>query len=144
MPQLKYTPEELSAFFAQFGGACADGEAYCKENNIWGTDPADGIAFLEAAGKTDYVNFIKQVMATPEYVKFNGNVITMGTSYQVFNPLTGAHTEYQDEASARAAVIEISKQVLATYPVSIVQAISNENGDSAWTPSSLSTPLNIS
>ena len=60
---------------------------------------------------------------------------------QVFNPLDGTHTEYPDEASARVALVEISNEILKRYPVSLVQSVADENGDTTWTPITLTNPI---
>lgn len=58
----------------------------------------------------------------------------MKINYQVFNPLTGLHTEYQNEEEARVAVCEISKQIIEIYKPTVCKTIPNENGDSTWIP----------
>ena len=145
MAEIIHTPEEVDQFFAKFGGkVCKDSEAFCKEKGIWGLSPRDGLAALEAAGETKWADYLRKIINSPEYVKYNGKVITMGTTYQVFDPLTASHAEYPNEEAARAAVIEISTRILEHYQVNVLQSMSNENGDTAWAPSNLSTPLVIS
>jgi len=91
-----------------------------------------------------WVNWFDKLKQSEVYVKFNGSVITMGNSFKVFNPLTVTHTEYETEDAARDAVIEISKQLLDNYKITVVQSISNENGDASWTAHELTNPINIS
>ena len=91
-----------------------------------------------------WVEWSDKLRQSEAYVKFNGSVITMGTNFQVFNPLTGSHTEYDTEDAARSATVEITKQILANYKITVVQSVSNENGDSAWTAYELANPVIIS
>jgi hypothetical protein len=91
-----------------------------------------------------WVEWFDKLRQSEAYVKFNGSVITMGTNFQLFNPLTGSHAEYNTEDAARSAAVEITKQILANYKITVVQSISNENGDSAWTAHELANPVIIS
>jgi hypothetical protein len=92
-------------------------------------------------GWVDWFDKLKQSEA---YVKFNGSVITMGLTFQVFNPLDGTHTEYESEEAARNASVDIAKQILNIHKITVVQSISNENGDTAWTAHELTNPITVS
>lgn len=87
-----------------------------------------------------WIEWFDALRRSEAYVRFNGEQFTM-SNYQVFNPLTGTHAEYETEAEARAAVIVVSEQVLAAHKVSLVRSITNEHGDSAWIAVELSEPI---
>jgi hypothetical protein len=80
---------------------------------------------------------------TELYVRTNGSIFTMG-AYQVFNPLTGQHTRYETEAEAKAALVDVAKQVLEQHCPRVVQELSNENGDTTWIPTTMNETLVIS
>ena len=116
-------------------GACDVGPNFIEANNLWGQPDESVICpALRAAGLNDEADWWLNQKKTEKFVRCNGKVITMGTTYQVFNPLTGTHTEYATEAEAKTAISEISKQVLAANKLTVCQALSNENGDSTWIP----------
>jgi hypothetical protein len=124
-------------------GACAEGyEVAIRTNNI-GKEYDEVIAYCLSNNLKVFGKWLQDKKLTGTYVRLNGEVITMNQTYQVFNPLTGTHVEYLDEASARAAMVEIGNNLLKNYPINIVQAISNEKGDSAWVPITLSNPLTV-
>ena len=133
---MEHTLEELVQFLESFG-ACDPGMQTAKDLGIYGKELPEALAVLEANNQEQYADFIKNIMDTEEYVRFNGSIITMGT-YQVFNPITGQHQEYQDEESARGGIADIQRQILEQYPVSVTQSITNENGDSTWIPVTIS------
>jgi hypothetical protein len=58
----------------------------------------------------------------------------MANAYQLFNPLTGAHTRYETEAEAKTAFAELAKQVLTVHSPGMVEEITHENGDVTWVP----------
>lgn len=124
-------------------GACQEGIDVASQNNYFGQSYYDVIKDLLSKGEREFAGWMVEQTKTELYVRATGGVITMNQTYQVFNPLTGTHTEYSDEASARVAMVEISNQVLQNYPINIVQSISNENGDTAWTATTLSNPLTV-
>jgi hypothetical protein len=121
-----------------------DGVALANAKNYFGMDYDDVIKDLIKNGDKDQAAALLDWKKTEEYVKRNGSQITMKQTYQVFNPLTGTHTEFDDEASARAAAVEISNQILALHKVRVMQAIYNENGDSAWTTTQFTNPITLS
>lgn len=90
-----------------------------------------------------WLDWFDNLKKSDAYVRFNGSVLTMG-AYQVFNPLTGIHTRYETETEARAALIDVAKQVLQHHCPTVVQEISNENGDTSWTPTTMNETLVIS
>jgi hypothetical protein len=90
-----------------------------------------------------WLNWFDQLKNSEQYVRFNGSIFTMG-AYQVFNPLTGVHTRYETESEAKAALIEVAQQVLQKHCPIVVQEITNENGDTSWTPTTMNETLVIS
>lgn len=135
----QWTNEEIDAFLKDIG-MCKEGYDAMNALGNYGLTLDEAANNLRNAGYPKFAEWILEQKKTEAYVRFNGKVLTMG-AYQVFNPLTGIHTEYPDEQSAREAMVVIGQQILETYPVTLVQAISNENGDQAWSPVTLETPL---
>jgi len=58
----------------------------------------------------------------------------MADAYQIFNPQTGTHTRYETEAEAKAAFVEVAKNVILVHTPSAVEETVHENGDVTWTP----------
>ena len=56
------------------------------------------------------------------------------STYRVFNPLTGTHIRCESEASAKAALVDVAKQVLVAHTPSVNLEIVHENGDVTWQP----------
>ena len=56
------------------------------------------------------------------------------SSYRVFNPQTGTHTRFESEAAAKAALVDVAKQVLVAHTPSVNLEIVHENGDVTWQP----------
>jgi len=63
----------------------------------------------------------------------SGEIITMTTNYQVFNPLTGLHSRCTSEAEAKEALARVCEALIDNYKPTVCQEITNENGDSVWT-----------
>lgn len=123
--------------------SCQEGYRFGVENNLIGGDYDDAITFCANNGKQEFADWLTIQKSTEYYVRNNGSILTMG-AYQVFNPLTGQHTRYETEADAKAALIEISKEVLKQHCPTVVQELSNENGDTTWIPTDLNKTLVIS
>jgi hypothetical protein len=113
------------------------------DNNLWDKPESQVVEFLQTHGYLDDLKWYEEKKKTEAFVRYNGREITLGT-YQVFNPLTGLHNQFQDEASARQEMISIAHQLLEHTKINLIQEISNENGDITWIPTSLSSPLIIS
>ena len=128
----------LTLEFLQSVNACRAGVDFVQDNNLIDLDYDYVIEQLNLASQPEYANFLIDIKTTEAYVRANGEVITMGTTYQVYNPMTGQHQEYQDEESAREGIADIQRQILEQYPVSVTQSITNENGDSTWIPITIS------
>lgn len=89
-----------------------------------------------------WVKWFDELKISEAYVRFNGKEITMG-GYQVFNPLTGLHIEYQTLDEAKQGVTDVAFQIIKNYQISICQVMSNENGDSTWIPIEVETPYDV-
>jgi hypothetical protein len=142
MAAIKHTVEEITQLLLSIDG-CDDGIQRAKDTGIYGMEFDEAIPKLRALGFKEDAAWLKVVKKTEQYVRFNGKEITMLEKYQVFNPLTGTHAEYENEAAARAAVLEITNQILENNKVTVVRAITNENGDSAWAAATLSEPIRV-
>lgn len=63
------------------------------------------------------------------------------STYQVFNPQTGAHTRCMSEDEAKALTVEIAKQLLVNHIISANLEIVHENGDVTWEPVDFASQL---
>ena len=124
----------LTEEFLKLQNACEEGIQSAITNGFVGQEYSDVIRDLVSTDQRDFAGWMLDQKKTEAYVRANGKEITVGTTYQVFNPLTGLHTEYATEAEAKIAIVEISKQILAVHKPTVCQALSNENGDSTWIP----------
>lgn len=129
-------------YIASIGATCTPGYRYALEHNLIGMEWDDAIAYCEQHN-SEWADWGKRQKTTESYVRANGSKIIMGKSFQVFNPITGTHTEYPSEAAAREAIVVISQDILKQHSIRLVQSISNENGDQAWIPTTLSQPVVI-
>lgn len=134
---------KLTKSFLTDVNSCVEGYRFGLENNLIDGEYDDAIKFCSENGRQDFADWLIQQKNTEYYVRNNGSILTMG-AYQVFNPLTGQHARYETEADAKAALIEISKEVLKQHCPTVVQELSNENGDTTWIPTDLNKTLVIS
>jgi hypothetical protein len=139
MAAIKHTIEQINALMAEVGG-CHDGIQLAKDLGVYGMEIDEAITTLRSHGHDKIADWLESIKSTPAYVKYNGSVITMGI-YKVFNPLDGLHEEYQTEEQARSAACVIAHKILDAYKISVVQAMSNENGDSTWVPITFTNEL---
>ena len=123
--------------------SCQEGYRFGVENNLIGGDYDDAITFCANNNKQEFADWLTAQKSTEYYVRNNGSILTMG-AYQVFNPLTGQHTRYETEAEAKAALVEIAKEVLNQHCPKVVQELSNENGDTTWIPTTIHETLVVS
>jgi hypothetical protein len=114
-------------------GACNIGPDFIEANNLWGQPESVVLPALAAAGLTADVDWWLKKKKTEKFVRCSGEVITMTTNYQVFNPLTGLHDQYASEAEAKEALARVCEALIDNYKPTVCQEITNENGDSAWT-----------
>jgi hypothetical protein len=121
---------------------CEDGVSVMEELGTYGLSVDEAIVALRNAGHTEFAAWLKLKKDTEAYVRFNGDNINMG-AYQVFSPLTGTHTRYETETEAKAALVEIAKEILNQHCPTVVQELSNENGDTTWIPTNLHETLEI-
>lgn len=138
----QWTNEEIDAFLKDIG-MCKEGYDAMNALGNYGLTLDEAANNLKNAGYPKFAEWILEQKKTEAYVRFNGKVLTMG-AYQVFNPLTGIHTRYETEAEAKAALVEIAKQVLQQHCPTVVQELSNENGDTCWISTKLNETLIIS
>ena len=115
-------------------GACNIGPDFIEANNLWGQPDESVICpALRVAGLNDAADWWLEQKKTEKFVRCNGKVITMTSKYQVFNPLTGLHTQYETEAEAKEALAKVCESVIDHHKPTVCQEIVNENGDAAWT-----------
>ena len=133
MPAIKHTEDEIADLLLKVSG-CDDGIERAKDMGIFGMEFDEAIPILRQLGFTEDAAWLKAIKRTPQYVYYNGREINMNTSFQVFNPTTGRHMEYESEEEALKAIEEIAQGIIKAYNVAICREISNENGDTAWEP----------
>lgn len=133
----------LTKEFLGDSNSCLEGYRFGLENNLIDNDYDAAIKFCSENGRKDFADWLIEQKHTEKYVRANGKVITMG-AYQVFNPLTGTHTRYETESDAKAALVEIAKEVLKQHCPTVVQELSNENGDTTWISVNLNDTLVVS
>ena len=114
-----------------------------EKNNYFGMEYDDVIKELLRANEPQHASGLLFYKTTELYVRMNGSQFTMG-AYQVFNPLTGQHTRYETEEEAKTALIEVAKQILQQHCPTVIQELSNENGDTTWVPTTMNETLNVS
>ena len=123
----------LTEEFLKTQNACAEGVQSAFENNFVGQEYSDAIRGFITIDQKDFAGWLIEQKSTEVYVRANGEVITMTTNYQVFNPLTGLHNRYTSEAEAKEALAGICEAIIDNYKPTVCQEMTNENGDSAWT-----------
>lgn len=133
----------LTEEFLKLQNACEEGIQSAITNGFVGQEYLDAIKGFISINQRDFAGWMLEQKTTEAYVRANGKEITMGTTYKVFNPITGLHTEYQTEADAKAGMAEICEQVLQAYKPTVCQAISNENGDSTWISVEIANNINV-
>jgi hypothetical protein len=124
----------LTEEFLKLQNACEEGIQIAFDNNYIGQEYSNVIRELIAIDQKDFAGWMLAQKTTEAYVRANGKEVTVGTTYFVFNPSTGTHTEYATEAEAKTAMAEIYKEIVAIHKPTVCQALSNENGDSTWIP----------
>lgn len=138
----QWTNEEIDTFLKDIG-MCKEGYDAMNALGNYGLTLDEAANNLKNAGYPKFAEWILAQKQTEAYVRFNGKVLTMG-AYQVFNPLTGIHTRYETEEEAKQALIIIAQEVLKQHCPTVVQELSNENGDTCWIPTTMNETLVIS
>lgn len=133
----------LTREFLLNADACQEAYKFVVENNLINGDYDNAIIFCANNNKQEFVNWLTEQKKTEYYVKNNGSILTMG-AYQVFNPLTGVHTRYETEEEAKQALVVIAQEILNQYCPTVIQELSNENGDTTWIPTTMNKTLVIS
>lgn len=139
---MQWTNQEIDNFLLQIG-MCKEGYDAMNKLGNYGLTLDEASENLRVAGYEKFANWILEQKKTEAYVRFNGKVITMG-AYQVFNPLTGIHTRYETEEEAKQALVIVANEILQQHCPSVVQEISNENGDTTWIATEIHKTLIIS
>jgi hypothetical protein len=138
----QWTNDEIDAFLREIG-MCQEGYDAMNALGNYGLTLDEAAAKLNDSGYPKFAEWVLEQKKTEAYVRFNGKVITMG-AYQVFNPLTGVHTRYETEAEAKQALIAIAQDILKQHSPTVVQELSNENGDTVWIATKMNETLVIS
>jgi len=138
----QWTNDEIDAFLREIG-MCQEGYDAMNALGNYGLTLDEAAAKLNDSGYPKFAEWVLEQKKTEAYVRFNGKVITMG-AYQVFNPLTGVHTRYETEAEAKQALIVIAQDILKQHSPTVVQELSNENGDTVWIATKMNETLVIS
>ncbi len=138
----QWTNEEIDTFLKEIG-MCKEGYEAMNKLGNYGLTLDQAAARLQEAGYPKFAEWILEQKKTEAYVRFNGKVYTMG-AYQVFNPLTGVHTRYETEAEAKQALAGIAQEILKQHCPTVVQELSNENGDTCWIATNLNESLVVS
>ena len=112
--------------------ACSEGIQNIKDAGLYGLLIDELVPKLRELGMNEEAAWLKVVKKTEAYVRFNGKEITMGESYQIFNPISGQHVVCADIESAKALVLEVQKEILKAHAVTACRELRNENGDTAW------------
>mgnify|MGYP003339374226 CR=1 FL=1 len=133
----------LTQEFLTLANVCEAGQKCADDGNYIGVEYDEVIKDLLRRDLKEDAGWLQQQKSTELYVRMNGSQFTMG-AYQVFNPLTGQHTRYETEAEAKAALVEVGKQLLVQYCPQVIQELSNENGDTTWIPTTMNQTLTIS
>lgn len=123
-------------FFKAYG-CCEEGYRYALEVGAidnWTLDEC--ITHCLENGLNDFAADLSAQKTKEVYVRFNGNIITMG-SYQVFHPKLGQHLKFETEIAAKNAALDIANELLLDAYPNIMQEISNENGDCCWIPADI-------
>ena len=138
----QWTNDEIDAFLREIG-MCQEGYDVMNALGNYGLTLDEAAAKLNNSGYPKFAEWVLEQKKTEAYVRFNGKVITMG-AYQVFNPLTGVHTRYETEVEAKQALIAIAQDILKQHSPTVVQELSNENGDTVWIAIKMNETLVVS
>lgn len=121
---------------------CTEGYRAALELDLIGKELEEVEAGFRANNYAVFADWLLEAKNSEKYVRDNGSEFTMG-SYQIFNPIDGKHTRYETEAEMRAALVEMAKLLLTTYPPLVVQELRNEKGDATWIPTEIHKTLTI-
>lgn len=127
--------------FLQSVDCCTEGYQFALDNNLIGMEYEDALRFLEENGQTQFAQWGRDLKKTREYFDANGSIVMR--KFQVFNPLTGQHTQYDTIEEAKVALIEVANIVLETHCPRIVEELTNDKGDVTWEPTNLNESLRV-
>lgn len=123
-------------------GACEEAKIFITENNLWQQPESVVVESILNAGHTQYHNWWLQQKNTEKFIRYTGKELVMG-AFKVFDPLTGEHSSFDDEESAKACLIEISKNILKKHCPIVVRSLRNEYGDETWIPTDIHERIEI-
>jgi len=134
----------LNKEFLKGYGCCTEGYRYALSVGAidnWTLDQA--VEHCRTMGFSEFADDLEKQKKTELYVRMNGNII-MSEVYQVFNPLTGEHTQCESLEEAKTYISEVSNQLLLSHGVNLVKELRNDKGDAVWMPYSDKLNLNVS
>lgn len=67
----------------------------------------------------------------------------MESTYQVFNPLTGIHTQCPSEQAAKEMVVDIAEQIIKNFVPTVNIEIPHDNGDVTWQPVDFASQIKV-
>jgi hypothetical protein len=132
----------LTKEFLQSVNCCVEGYQFALENNLLHLDYDYVIKFCNDNNQSDYATWLSEIKKTKQYVQANGN--NFMSTYQVFDPLVGQHIKYETLEEAKEGMVEIAQKILQLHCPSIVEEITNDNGDAVWVPMNMNNFLVIS
>ena len=115
----------LTKEFLRACTACTEGYRAVLENNLVDQDYEAAISFFKSSSNTEfnsYADWLQEQKTTELYVRTNGTVITMLEKYKAFNPVTGVHTDYETEADAKQALLNIAQSIIDSQNLNLIQA----------------------
>jgi hypothetical protein len=122
--------------------ACANGTAVGISGGYIGMEYGEVIRALIRDGKTEEAGWMIEQKKTELYVRLNGEIV-VSDSYQVFDPITGTHTQCGSKEEATAELARVSEAILAYHGAGIVRELRNDKGDSTWVPCEKSLSVTV-
>ena len=125
----------LTKDFLQKTNACTKGYRFVLTAGLVGGDYDEAISYCRANDDgLEYGDWLEEQKNTEAYLRANGTEIIMLEKYKVFDPIIGQYIDCASEQEAEEAVLFVAKKIINRCEFNMVRAISNENGDEAWTP----------
>ena len=123
----------LTTEFLVAAGACATGSTLAASDGYLGMEYGDVIKALLRDGKKEEAGWMVEQKTTELYIRMNGEIV-MNETYQVFDPITGQHKQFETENEAIAELARISNEVLRAYGAAVLKELRNDKGDALWQP----------
>ena len=130
-----------TALFAQMG-ACAESISWLQSRNLSGKTDEEILAVAESEGRVVWIKWWNTKKTTGEFVRATGGVFMK--QLKIFNPMTGQYTTVANVRAAKREMVKIAEAFLQSCNLTAVQAVTNENGDSAWVTIDLHKFLKVS